>query len=199
MTYKNRLNPRNLSRWIKIGSFTVYKKVVQYESKGYVVSETVKNGNMPEKTVYTKRQRGKEFLKELMTKFSLAETRVFLDFNAVIVNMALLDENSANECIANIKNSIQNTKMQIAEQLPTHNDIPLFGRTILEQTILLLETLEKWEENFEKELVEREGRKMNLMYFYIFNLGFIYHFTYLRKLLVISLSGCMSINGCLII
>lgn len=107
--------------------------MVQYESKGYVVSETVKNGNMPEKTVYTITPKGKEIFKELMTKFSLAETRVFLDFNAVIVNMALLDENSANECIANIKNSIQNTKMQIAEQLPTHKDIPLFGRTILEQ------------------------------------------------------------------
>lgn len=133
--------------------------MVQYESKGYVISETVKNGNMPEKTVYTITPKGKEIFKELMTKFSLAETRVFLDFNAVIVNMALLDENSANECIANIKNSIQNTKMQIAEQLPTHKDIPLFGRTILEQQFLLLETLEKWEENFEKELAKEREEK----------------------------------------
>ena len=76
--------------------------------------------------------KGKEVFKELMAKFSLAETRVFLDFNAVIVNMALLDESSANDCIANIKNSIQNTKMQIMEQLPTHKDIPLFGRAVLE-------------------------------------------------------------------
>ena len=140
---QKQIESRNLSRWIKIGSFTVYKKVVQYESKGYVISETVKNGNMPEKTVYTITPKGKEIFKELMTKFSLAETRVFLDFNAVIVNMALLDENSANECIANIKNSIQNT----------------FGRTILEQQFLLLETLEKWEENFEKELAKEREEK----------------------------------------
>ena len=149
---QKQIEARNLSRWVKIGSFTVYKKVVQYEAKGYVVSETVKNGNMPEKTLYTITSEGKEVFKELMTKFSLAETRVFLDFNAVIVNMALLDESFADECMANIKNSIQNTKMQIMEQLPKHKDIPLFGPTILEQQFLLLETLEKWEQNFEKEL-----------------------------------------------
>lgn len=149
---QKQIEARNLSRWVKIGSFTVYKKVVQYEAKGYVVSETVKNGNMPEKTLYTITSEGKEVFKELMTKFSLAETRVFLDFNAVIVNMALLDESFADECMANIQNSIQNTKMQIMEQLPKHKDIPLFGRTILEQQFLLLETLEQWQQNFEKEL-----------------------------------------------
>lgn len=156
---QKQIESRNLSRWIKIGSFTVYKKVVQYENKGYVVSEIFKNGNMPEKTVYTITSKGKEVFKELMIKFSLVETRVFLDFNAVIVNMALLDESSANDCIVNIKNSIQNTKMQIMEQLPTHKDIPLFGRTILEQQFLLLETLGKWEESFEKELARERKEK----------------------------------------
>ncbi len=156
---QKQIEARNLSRWIKIGSFTVYKKVVQYETKGYVVSETVKNGNMPEKTLYTITPKGKEIFKELMIKFSLAETRVFLDFNAVIVNLALVDENFADECIANMKASIQNTKMQITEQLPKHENIPFFGRTIMEQQFLLLETLEKWEENFEKELERLRAEK----------------------------------------
>ena len=49
--------------------------------------------------------------------------------------------------------------MQIMEQLPKHKDIPLFGRTILEQQFLLLETLEKWEENFEKELEKEREEK----------------------------------------
>lgn len=89
---QKQIEARNLSRWIKIGSFTVYKKVVQYKTKGYVVSETIRNGNMPEKTLYTITPRGKDTVKELMTQFSLAETRVFLDFNAVIVNLALADE-----------------------------------------------------------------------------------------------------------
>lgn len=156
---QKQIEARNLSRWIKIGSFTAYKKVVQYETKGYVVSETIRNGNMPEKTLYTITPRGKDTVKELMTQFSLAETRVFLDFNAVIVNLALADESFAKECIGNIKNSIQHTKKQIMEHLTTHKDIPLLGHTILEQQFMLLETLEKWEDSFEKEWEKERTEK----------------------------------------
>lgn len=154
---QKQIEARNLSRWIKIGSFTVYKKVVQYETKGYVSSKSEKNGSMPEKTIYTITPLGEKVFRDLMKKFSLAETRVFLDFNAVIVNLALLCDNDANECIANIKNSIHNTKLQISEQLPVHKDIPLYGRTILEQQAMLLEVLEKWEESFEQQLSETGG------------------------------------------
>lgn len=149
---QKQIEARNLSRWVKIGSFTVYKKVRQFEAKGYVVSETVRNGNMPEKTLYTLTGEGERVFKQLMSKFSSAETRVFLDFNAVVVNLGLVEEGFADECITNMKSSIQNTKMQIMEQLPKHKDIPFYGRTIMEQQLLLLETLEKWEESFEKEL-----------------------------------------------
>ena len=152
---QKQIEARNLSRWVKIGSFTVYKKVVQYETKGYVTSKTEKNGNMPEKTIYTITPMGEKTFKELMLKFSLTETRVFLDFNAVIVNLALLDDNAASECLTNIRNSIHNTKMQISEQLPVHKDIPIYGQTILEQQAMLLEVLEKWEESFEQQLIEK--------------------------------------------
>lgn len=159
---QKQIEDRNLSRWVKIGSYTVYKKVVQYEAKGLVTGETIRNGNMPEKTIYTLTEKGKTSFKELMAKFSLSETRVFLDFNAVIVNLALLDDSMAKEYIENIKKSIQNTKKQISEQLPLHKDIPLFGRTIMEQQYMLLETLEKWEENFEEQLskqLQEENRE----------------------------------------
>ena len=156
---QKQIEARNLARWVKIGSFTVYKKVVQYEAKGYVESQTVKNGNMPEKTVYTITQKGKETFRDLMTKFSVAQTRIFLDFNAVIVNLALLEEDFADECVANMKNSIQATKAQIEEQQLAHKDIPFYGKTILEQQYLLLETLEKWEEGFEKGLLKVREEK----------------------------------------
>ncbi len=154
---QKQIEARNLSRWVKIGSFTVYKKVLQYEAKGYVASETVKSGNMPEKTVYTITTKGEKAFYELMAKFSTAETRVFLDFNAVIVNLALLNESCRAECIANIKHSIQFTKTQITEQISQHKEIPIFGQTIMEQQLMLLETLEKWEEGFEKQLAEKES------------------------------------------
>lgn len=154
---QKQIEARNLSRWVKIGSFTVYKKVSQYETKGYVTGETTKSGKMPEKTVYTITASGKQKFQELMTQFSLAETRIFLDFNAVIVNLSLLDDALAATCISNIRNSIRHTKMQLSEQLPRQKDITMLGQTILEQQYMLLETLERWEETFEKQLLKGEN------------------------------------------
>lgn len=149
---QKQVEKRNLSRWVKMGSYTVYKKVIQYEIKGYVVGEKTKNASAPEKTIYTITPQGKEAVKTLMIKYSVSETRVFLDFNAVIVNFALLDKDSARECLTNIKNGIQNTKAQLAESRTAQKNITPLGRAILEQQFMLLETLEKWEENFESEL-----------------------------------------------
>ncbi len=153
---QKQIETRNLSRWVKVGSFTVYKKVALYEAKGYVTGQTIKNGKMPEKTIYNITQLGKDVFTELMSKFSLSKTRVFLDFNAVIVNLSLLDNDSIMEYMTNIKNSIQTTKAQISEQLSTQKNRSLFGQTILEQQFMLLKTLEDWEKNFERQLFERE-------------------------------------------
>lgn len=147
---QKQIEDRHLARWVKIGSYTVYKKVIQYEKKGFVSSEAKKNGNMPEKTVYTLTSKGKMTFNQLMLKFSSSETRIFLDFNAVIVNMALLDDITFKQCIKNIKDSIYKTKNQIQEQLLMHKDITIFGKMILEQQYMLLETLEKWEKIFEQ-------------------------------------------------
>ena len=44
---------RNISKWVKISTPSIYKKVIQLEEKGYITSTTIKEGKMPEKAVYT--------------------------------------------------------------------------------------------------------------------------------------------------
>lgn len=144
---QKQIESRNLSRWIKIGSFTVYKKVVQYESKGYVISETVKNGNMPEKTVYTITPKGKEIFKELMTKFSLTETRVFLDFNAVIVNLESMSKEMQKECLDNIEEHVKMLKDYLNENISLKekdDNVPLTGKEVLKQQFILVQAIEEW-------------------------------------------------------
>ena len=91
-----------------------------------------------------------------MSEFSASETRIFLDFNAVIVNMLLLDNTGFNECMKNIKDSIYKTKNQIQEQLLMHKEMTILGQMILEQQYMLLETLEKWEKIFEQKIYEED-------------------------------------------
>ena len=40
---------RNISKWVKISTPSIYKKVIQLEEKGYIKSSPVKEGKMPER------------------------------------------------------------------------------------------------------------------------------------------------------
>ena len=43
---------RNISRWVKISTPSIYKKVIQLEQKG-LIAGTVMEGRMAEKAVYS--------------------------------------------------------------------------------------------------------------------------------------------------
>ena len=51
---------RNISRWVKISTPSIYKKVIKLEEKGYIKSNVVKEGKMAEKAVYSLTSAGKK-------------------------------------------------------------------------------------------------------------------------------------------
>ena len=54
---------RNISKWVKISTPSIYKKAIQLEEKGFIKGEIVKEGKMPEKAVYSLTDEGeKEFV-----------------------------------------------------------------------------------------------------------------------------------------
>ena len=57
---------RNISKWVKISTPSIYKKVIQLEGKGYITSTKVKDGKMPEKAVYTLTDSGNSQFEKLM-------------------------------------------------------------------------------------------------------------------------------------
>ena len=138
---------RNISRWVKISTPSIYKKVIQLEQKGYIESKTVKNGKMPEKAVYSLTDEGeKEFVK-LMMETASKPIHFFLDFNAVIVNLDKLPPESQQSCIASIEENIEILKTYLEENLrEKENDpeIPKTGMAVLQQQIVLADAIEKW-------------------------------------------------------
>lgn len=61
---------------------------------------------MPEKVVYTLTNDGEEEFKRLMLKISDEPINIFLNFNAVVVNLENLPENYQKECILKIEKNI---------------------------------------------------------------------------------------------
>ena len=133
---------RNISKWVKISTPSIYKKAIQLEEKGFIKGEIVKEGKMPEKAVYSLT----EFVK-LMMETASKPIHFFLDFNAVIVNLDKLPPESQQSCIASIEENIEILKTYLEENLrEKENDpeIPKTGMAVLQQQIVLADAIEKW-------------------------------------------------------
>ena len=61
---------RNISKWVKISTPSIYKKVIQLEEKGLIKSHIEKEGKMPEKAVYTLTDRGEKVFERLLLEIS---------------------------------------------------------------------------------------------------------------------------------
>ena len=83
---------RNISKWVKISTPSIYKKVIQLEEKGYIESKNVKEGKMAEKAVYSLTSQGEMQFERLMYEIASKPINIFLDFNAVVVNLTSLSQ-----------------------------------------------------------------------------------------------------------
>lgn len=138
---------RQISKWVKISTLSIYKKVIQLEKKGFITSHTEKDGKMPEKSVYSLTEAGEREFERLMEETSLAPVNVFLDFNAVIVNLDNVSDDLKAEYIGNIENSVKSLLATIEENISAkENDekIPETGKTVLRQQYALIKARDDW-------------------------------------------------------
>lgn len=146
---------RNISKWVKISTPSIYKKVIQLEEKGFITSRTEKDGKMPEKAVYTLTDAGKGEFEKLMLEISCKPINIFLDFNAVIVNLESMEKEQQRECLDNIESNINMLKSYLEENIDLKEnapDIPATGMAVLHQQFLLVQAIEEWITTLKKEL-----------------------------------------------
>lgn len=138
---------RNISKWVKISTPSIYKKTIQLEEKGLIKGKTIKEGKMPEKVVYSLTDAGKKEFERLMMDIAAKPIHIFLDFNAVIVNLDSLAPEAQQSCMADIKQHIQQLKTYIQENIRQKEslpDIPETGLAVLQQQYMLAEAIEQW-------------------------------------------------------
>ena len=138
---------RNISKWVKISTPSIYKKAVQLEAKGLVKGEIIKEGKMPEKSVYSLTEAGEKEFERLMLEISTMPIHLFLDFNAVIVNLDSLPLEKQKACLADIEKNVQDLKTSLEENLRVKENvsgIPATGLAVLRQQLILAEAIETW-------------------------------------------------------
>ena len=145
---------RNISKWVKISTPSIYKKVIQLEEKGLITSRTQKEGKMPQKAVYSLTDAGRQEFEKLMLEISCKPINIFLDFNAVIVNLESMTKERQKECLDNIESNINVLKRYLEENIVlkgNNPDIPATGIAVLRQQSLLVQAIEEWITTIKKE------------------------------------------------
>lgn len=138
---------RNISRWVKISTPSIYKKVIQLEEKGLVEGTVVKEGKMPEKAIYSLTPAGEQQFEKLMMEIACKPINIFLDFNAVIVNLDSLSAERQKLCLANIEENVKNLKSYLEENILAKENIPEIpetGMAVLQQQLILAQAIETW-------------------------------------------------------
>lgn len=138
---------RNISKWVKISTPSIYKKVIQLEEKGYIKSSIVKEGKMVEKAVYALTDAGEKEFERLMLEISAMPIRIFLDFNAVIVNLTSLTPEMQKTCLESIEENVKILKAYLQENIAAKeniSEIPETGMAVLQQQIILTQAIEEW-------------------------------------------------------
>ena len=111
---------------------------------------------MPEKSIYSITESGEAYFDKLMEKTSRESVSIFLNFNAVIMNLDFMPEEKRKELLEGIHDGISDLKETIEVKSGERQHIPLTGRTILQQQLGMTEAMERWLTGFEKEYLKKK-------------------------------------------
>lgn len=141
----------HLSKWTKISIPSIYRKVLQLSEKGYLRSDIVKGDRFADKAVYSITDEGKDYFNSLMQYYATQTVPLLFDFNVVIANLNKLNKDAALDLISKLKESITVSVGTNEEYLTEYSNIPLVGKTIIEQQGLLYKTLLEWLDTFREQ------------------------------------------------
>ncbi len=142
----------NLSKWTKISVPSIYRKVLQLKESGYLESNIVKGDRFADKAIYSITEKGKKYFEKLMFTYVSQDIPLLFDFNVVIANLNKVSPDEAIRLITQLRESIKISAKTNEDYAIQYANIPLVGRTILEQQKLLYNSLLKWLENFETQI-----------------------------------------------
>jgi Predicted transcriptional regulators len=145
---KKILEYRNVKAWTKLSSPAIYKNLLKLNQAGYIDGETVRDGGMPEKTIYTINDKGKDYFIQLMKHCSDNPGMVYIEFASFVVNLAAIDKKEGSEMLENLHVNIKERLDGIQEQLDIKGDASVLARSIIDLHIRMYEVFDKWIEDF---------------------------------------------------
>lgn len=139
----------HFSRWTKISVPSIYRKVLQLHENGYLQSNIVKGDRFADKAIYSITESGEKYFEQLMALYVSEPIPWQFDFNVVIANLNKLEKDTDLELLQNLRKNITSALQRAKDYEREYPDLPLGGKTIFRQQVLLYHALIEWLDDFE--------------------------------------------------
>lgn len=107
---KKEVESKNLVWWIKMSSPSIYRNIIALAERGYIDGEIVRDGEMPEKTIYTINDKGREYFVQLIQQYAKKPPKIYLDFTATISNLNHVDSETGKQVIDDLYYTFRETQ-----------------------------------------------------------------------------------------
>ena len=102
-----------INKWIKITAPSIYQNLKKMMEKGYLSGIKTKEGEMPEKTIYSITPSGQSHFLELMGQYSRCPDRSYESFLPFISNLLHVEREQGVKMLADLKNRFNVEKEEI--------------------------------------------------------------------------------------
>ncbi len=139
------ISDRQIGKFLKISAPAIYKRCKGLAAEGSISGKVIKEGALPEKTVYSISKKGKERFYLLMGHFSSNITPFFLDCNAFVWNIEKIDKKTGLQMLVNLQKEFMGLKIWIFQhEKEVSGYLPFSSRMIVKQYRMILLTLLEW-------------------------------------------------------
>lgn len=142
------MESRYIKRWTKISTPSIYRNLVTLCERGYIDGEVVREGEMPQKTIYTINEKGKAYFFDLMEKCIDKPETVYLPFTAFIANIEKMDTDTGKEMLDRLYRNFSDK----ADRLEEVAKAPLIyqGTSVIELNRRMYRLFCDWIEEFKE-------------------------------------------------
>lgn len=155
---KNLMKFRNIQKWVRISTPSIYKNLIKLHQAGYIDGKTVREGEMPEKTVYTINDKGRAYFMKLMRNYSEDTVKVYIDFCTFISNINHVSPDEGLDMIRSLRAQLVAEQTSIVTYRQCKEDIPYFATAIIDLYAQTYDLFQRWAEDFEKKYREETSK-----------------------------------------
>lgn len=148
----------NVTRLVKLSTPAIYKSCKRLFEKKFLSGKLRRDGEAPEKMIYTVTSDGREYFLQLMNHFAGTITPFYFDINSVVYSLEQLSFAKGLELIDTYTGEIDAIQSWLIPHAKEVNlSAPFGNRMIVLQYLMVVEVLAKWIIRLRKEFIIERG------------------------------------------